>query len=771
MPSYTTSNANDPNPNPLKWTPPANVERLGQKHSLAALTDCPSNSQHESNHKKIRWSHSTPIREHKKPTTHQPMIDLTNSDTTSPPKTPKYLSRRDKLLESIKLFVESLPFYLHQPAQDMALTLLTCADEFSRRKNTTNTLTQQENYIPLSARFNHSLTCSKLLSNDDVFTELHNNCNDAVHTMQQILRKNTILLQKRELYAAKLQLQFKYIHHGLTLTHMLLINTKLQPKNKFLNLTFTDGYLSKIAFLKYLQSDTQEITKYLDCSLHRLTLLLDHHTNYKQDPYDLFPYSIPRNIDNDEDPIFPNTSNYQQHTNTTHQSTNTSTPPTHSTPDTFDYDIQDSTPQNSSVRPPSPYENTHNTHDSTPQTNNQNNIHINLTTNHGDNITNNFSTPSPSTTTQLQKTTLLPTFQTAASILQNNNSAKQPPSQHQKSTNHPNTAQHNTSNMQKQPSTNSTTDTDTPNASNTHVSSNKTHPNVPNPYLKKPTPHHQPPHQNTNSTPTLHSRTLPNLNTITPHPQTPANPNERQPIHTTYHCHTPATNTHTSIPNDNGHPIKITAHDLSTNPPAAEITNEISETLKQIMPTLTYQLCLEVSSKRDEEAAANAALAWYRQQLTKSATKQVAQALQTEPKASPETLQTLINDSVNKAVEKKVASAQTKITKSIHQNLQKNSLGLPHHPQTTGRPHQTSESANPTNQTRSPHPRFTPTNPSRYLHNQSFNEPFNQRHHQSQHHHLNQRPYSPTTHTNYQNNRARKQHLHKQREYKRSYRR
>ena len=95
------------------------------------------------------------------------------------------------------------------------------------------------------------------------------------------------------------------------------------------------------------------------------------------------------------------------------------------------------------------------------------------------------------------------------------------------------------------------------------------------------------------------------------------------------------------------------------------------------MPTLTYQLCHEVSSKRDEEAAANAALAWYQQQLTKSATEQVAQALDNEPKANPETLQTLINDSVAKAVEKKVASAQTKLTQTIQQNLQKNLTGSP----------------------------------------------------------------------------------------------
>ena len=209
-----------------------------------------------------------------------PTIDLTNSDVPSSPNPHKHLTRRDKLLESIKNFVESLPSYLHQPAQDMALTLLTCADEFSRRKNTANTLAQQENYIPLSAQFKHAFTSSKLLSNDEVFTELQQNCTDAVHTMQQILRRNTISLQKREVYAAKLQFQFKYIHHGLTLTHMLLINTKLQPKNKFLNLTFTDGYLSKIAFLKYLQLDTPAIITYLDSSFQRLILLLEHHTNY-----------------------------------------------------------------------------------------------------------------------------------------------------------------------------------------------------------------------------------------------------------------------------------------------------------------------------------------------------------------------------------------------------------------------------------------------------------------------------------------------------------
>ena len=134
MPSYTTSNANDTNRNHIRWTPPAIVERPGQKHSLAAETDCPNNSQQNFNKKKFKWSPSTSVQEYTKPTEFRPTIDLTDSDVPSSPNPHKQLTRRDKLLESIKNFVESLPSYLHQPAQDMALTLLTCADEFSQHR-------------------------------------------------------------------------------------------------------------------------------------------------------------------------------------------------------------------------------------------------------------------------------------------------------------------------------------------------------------------------------------------------------------------------------------------------------------------------------------------------------------------------------------------------------------------------------------------------------------------------------------------------------------
>ena len=209
--------------------------------------------------------------------------------------------------------------------------------------------------------------------------------------------------------------------------------------------TLTDGYLTKIAFLKYLQSDTPAIMKYLDYSFNRITLLLDHHTNYKQDPYDLFPYTIPRHIDNDKDPTFPDTPAYQNTTNSTcHQSPNTPMTTNTSTHSSFDYDIPETIAHNPTIQTP-PTTNNKKSDSATPQINNQNNIHINLTTNHGDIITNNFATQSPNSTTQIQKTTLLPTFQSAASILQNNNTHNQTPTQHQDAPTTPNTTANNTS--------------------------------------------------------------------------------------------------------------------------------------------------------------------------------------------------------------------------------------------------------------------------------------------------------------------------------------
>ena len=480
---HTTSNANDTNS--IKWTPPANIERFGRKHSRVAETDCPNNQQRLQINKKIKWSNTTTIQEHTNDTRFRPTIDLTKSD--SPPKPPpqKHLNRRDILLESIKNFVESLPFYLHQPSQDMALTLLTCSDEFSRRKNTADTIALQENYIPISARFKHSLTSSKLLSTDEVFTELQNNCTIAVQHMQQTLRHNTISLQKREVYAARLQFQFKFIHHSLTITHMLLIHAKLLPKNKFLDLPFTDGHLAKTAFFQYLQSDTTAITKYLDCSFNRVILLLENHSNYKQDPYDLFPYTIPRNIDNDEDPVFPDIPTNDHTSKNSQNPTPTNYNPSNTPPhNEFDYNIPDTDVRTPTTNTEQPYDNNHNPHMNTPKTNNQNNFHINLTTHHGDNITNNFTTPSTNTTNQLQKTTLLPTFQSAASILQHNNTHQPSSSPNQ------NSKDASENNNQEKHSTNpNTSDTQTTNQNNTTT---KTHPTVQNPYLKRSTPHQSP---------------------------------------------------------------------------------------------------------------------------------------------------------------------------------------------------------------------------------------------------------------------------------------
>ena len=102
------------------------------------------------------------------------------------------------------------------------------------------------------------------------------------------------------------------------------------------------------------------------------------------------------------------------------------------------------------------------------------------------------------------------------------------------------------------------------------------------------------------------------------------------------------------------------------------LINEVATQLQQILPTLSYGLCSKISNKRDEEAAANTALAWYQQQkITKSATENVVQALDNEHISNPCKIQDLINTCVKQAVDQKVASTETKLKKNIEKKLTK----------------------------------------------------------------------------------------------------
>ena len=191
--------------------------------------------------KKIKWSSSPSVQEFHSSSqashvTHlhqsQPspnFVNLTSSTdnsisntytTDSSNHSSKYLSRREKILASIKQFVESLPFLLHQSWNDMSIVLLNCADEHIRCTETASKFGTNQNYIPLSAQFKHTLTSSKLLTTDTVYHKLSESCTEAVLKMQHTVRTNMVTLQKHQVYAARLQHQYKYIHHTLLITHM-----------------------------------------------------------------------------------------------------------------------------------------------------------------------------------------------------------------------------------------------------------------------------------------------------------------------------------------------------------------------------------------------------------------------------------------------------------------------------------------------------------------------------------------------------------------------
>ena len=297
-------------------------------------------------------------------------------------------------MDTIQLNLKSFfSLLLHQSSNDMSLVLLNCADEFTCRTDTAKNFATHQHYIPLPALFKHTLTSSKLLTNDFVYSSLSNSCAKVVLKMQQSLRSHTVILQKRvrSKIAIPIQIYTSQPHHHTDACH-----SYKTTKKKFITLNFTDSYLSKLVLLKYIKMDATAIPEYLHCNINCLTNLLQYHTNSIQDQFDIFPFKIPTDIYNDEDPIFlpPNNATTTNHnptqnddTHTTNTSNTLQTPP----PDnTFDYDSspEKSTNPNNHI-PPNNQPNTTNNSNANPNSTSnsntnpitQNNITITLTTN------------------------------------------------------------------------------------------------------------------------------------------------------------------------------------------------------------------------------------------------------------------------------------------------------------------------------------------------------------------------------------------------------
>ena len=634
------------------WTPPHIVKQQSEGTSPSSNRDRPNNTPHLSTHTSDQSnpsydsSHPHNFNHSTQSTTSQQSIITIHSDNSSksPPKTQKNTlkDRINDTLQPLKDFVESLPFFLQSSSQETALVLLNCADEITRRRDKVDLFENDPHYIPASARFKYTLTCSKLLTNDHIFLEASTKCLDLIKNMQTEIRKHTLTVVRREVWAAKNELLKQFITHGLTITRMLLIKEK--TSNKFLYSThdIPDNYISKVAFYKYIFDDSPKLSTYLHTNLDTITTHLQTHQTMSQDPYNLddsttlssHPHSQP--ILNDTQLPDAHNDNPDSHTNST-KNTNKNT---HHTPTKPSHSTNNTTSDTTHTTPP---------------------------------------TPSPNGTTQSPEHAQLPPLPpnhtpTTTSIVNKTNVNINVNQAFQQNASHNN---HNNNSMSL--SNHQSTAHNNPYATPTQKSRNTTFtPKIANPYKNKTKTTHTT-DTNQQNTPSTH-QTI-----ITPNYKNNNNTNPTT-MHssTQQHSTTDANNENSDEEQriglqdlldlfDNPNPSRdITLETFPNHPQLQTLTNGIKLQLLNLLPHLTYKFFEQRQEKTQTKAGEDAALIWYEQQRTKTATEQVATALDSQPNNPPYPLLTeIIHDTVNK----KVAATCPRLAKTVEKKLTKNFHG------------------------------------------------------------------------------------------------
>ena len=487
---------------------------------------------------------------------------------------------------------------------------------------------QDPSYIPISARIKYNLTSSELLRNDRVYLENATKCASVIDTTQKLLRKYTFHVVQREVWAAKQHLLRKYIDHGLTVTQMILVYERFQQKNKYSLIPYTDGYLAKVAFYNYIFTDLNNITQYLNCDFNQLTNLLQIRKNLSQgsngtrnttNSHNLNDKNLPHNTTTHTQDLTP-AFDYESD-NASHTKTPTTTTQETPSPEAAQLPQLPPSPQPEPKDPPSVLNNANI---------NTANININVTNNSNDkdisnHNTTNFMNNSPANT--FHKTTTTPKNTTPTIY-------------------NPYTKDYQYKSLS------------TPRAKSTQsIAINNTITPNEKPIAKTQTkPTNQPKSTNDSD----ESAALDELRKLMDeHIESDSTFNETQD------SNTESTSQVEYIDRD------ITLETFYQYPVAAELTNKVTEELKNILPKITHNFNNKRKILDTEEEAANAALAWYHQVRTKNATENVAKAIEEKTETPSKTIQELIDDSINKSIMK----TSNKIAKSVEQQIRKKSSG------------------------------------------------------------------------------------------------
>ena len=197
------------------WTPPHIVKKQFDGQSLFPNRDRPNTTHpptHNSDQSRSSYdsSHQHNLNQSTQSQTSQQSIITIHSNNSANPTPKPHNSQKNTLknrindtIQPLKDFVESLPFFLRSSSQETALVLLNCADEITRCQDKVDLFEQDPHYIPASARFKYTLTSSKLLINDHIYLEASAKCLDLIKNTQTEIRKHTLTVVRREVWAAK----------------------------------------------------------------------------------------------------------------------------------------------------------------------------------------------------------------------------------------------------------------------------------------------------------------------------------------------------------------------------------------------------------------------------------------------------------------------------------------------------------------------------------------------------------------------------------------
>ena len=182
------------------------------------------------------------------------------------------------ILLPITPFLESQPDCLRVHMQSTAIEMLDCADKVINKKETLKKFQVDLSYVPRSAKFGFTLTCSKELAEDQPYRAFAKSCDVAIKKMQMELHTNIKKLLEHELDRFKTMHATTFTECAFHLTLGLIICHRNNNGTTFKR-TIDEKLIAKMALCAYFKGDEVNLTTYFDSKLQSLFKILHKTTN------------------------------------------------------------------------------------------------------------------------------------------------------------------------------------------------------------------------------------------------------------------------------------------------------------------------------------------------------------------------------------------------------------------------------------------------------------------------------------------------------------